>query len=717
MADVTSDIVQFDLAQGVRTALAKIRKSSQQVESAFGVSIDADYQRFATEVTRYLGETFVEQLQVPENRESFNTRMINLRNFFDFTMKMPGSLRNCINLRRRIEDATVSAVIDLSLNLAMMGVESWSAAKNVGKKVEEAAVEAEFKSIVNSEAKGFVEKYSQDLYSRIVACKDSIEELLKLKSSLKDAPRSLGRDPLAVIAEIGAADSKLAVLETERKTLMEVRRRLTSMANMDDLPLAQRWEKAFLEEGQTQLKEQAQKEILNNLKVLADEWNQALAPWRLKVAGLAANDPARLAVREVERQLAQSIEMGNMKALEVFKDFSLDVVKNFVGDSLKSDAETLRRIAEEQRKKDQGWMAWLSDKFFGFFSFIWAKLCDFGGTLAQAWNESPDGWCGLYGLGSMAIQAVLWCLKQICLIAAWLFNLIAYMAEVELPIYHGLTKRARDQGTSVATAKGVPEGFFSGQGQKSVLAEWVNKVRPDRMLTPVKSRSEAASIRSGMIAEPQAAVSSASEERRSAVGQFMAQICRDSLDPERMKQVLEDRRAIQLVAAYKALGLVLENMQAYERALSRQDNDIGYLDYVSGLVGDMYNLEYSWADIGNYLQLLGNSVAQLLRLFAMGCMVTGVGAPAGVAAYEFAEGADKISSLFRVIIAAVASKPIVNSFAYDLVALEGIVYIALVEGKADIEDLMAPPPEAPPPDEYVPGGAVRDRMTGQIIYQ
>jgi hypothetical protein len=409
----------------------------------------------------------------------------------------------------------------------------------------------------------------------------------------------------------------------------------------------------------------------------------------------------------------------------------MECFENYKGNEIGDAATAALDAAEKQRKLNQGWWEWLWDEAASVAGSVGEFFSNMAEGLVQtiedsvAVGEKAEGYlgekkgipyavaAGVYFVGSLLYQTLAWIFRQLVTILAWFARHLANLLEGNMrTTFLSKTMTARDAGEKAATdVGGITSDFFfawgDGTGMLKDLAVELRGQGPQ-----LRDKEAVLARKAELERYCQRVRDDIKEKAEHSMLAFFEKMSRAMLEPklERLEAPAKLDVTVQFQGCADMRSKIFDSMMEYERAFSRQDSlpdsDFvnNYLNYLWEIGGDITSLKCTSADLGNYLQLAGNTIAMLLRIIAAGCASTLVAMPAAAALAAFAEVADKYCALMRVALAGLISKPCVNAFVFDTIALNGLAFKTVVEHDPAF-DARALADEKPPEPDYRDGSS------------
>jgi hypothetical protein len=292
------------------------------------------------------------------------------------------------------------------------------------------------------------------------------------------------------------------------------------------------------------------------------------------------------------------------------------------------------------------------------------------------------------GLVSVVIAVVVTALGYIGAWAMWIFGAVAGFVD-SLDLFSGTTflgDQYRQSGKDIAMKYGVSAEFFTGAGQKQAIQAAMGKADPDNLPASVTAPDKGArqgfkdQVRSGL---KDHAVREQGQQKKEIYG-FVIQQCKWALASDRITKIAPDFTRVQATSANGAVKYLIERMGEYNKQF--EFGNAGFFEFVKNMAWDSVDLKFSWAELGNYLQLIGSQITLLARIACGVLIFTVVGAPFVPGILGAAEVIDLVTASGRVLISIVCTTPCVNAFAYDLVAVHALAFDSLIEGTKALPD-------------------------------
>ncbi len=513
-----------------------------------------------------------------------------------------------------------------------------------------------------------------------------------------------------------------------------------------DIPVSRKIDTSFQNSGLDQNAVEFGNDLKRRMQVVNANLWEDFNQWEARIKTLPAEEQAAAAL-ELERVRAAWKDFADNKKLQPFTTtLAKEELESLFTQSTQQDITEIHDLLRRQQQEEPGWGESLSNNFWA----ILQPTINAGKTAYQKLegseavpvvlldarralnNRRPDlplelagvaveavelagelaevGGTLAYGLMCSILQMFNIAIKSSVKAIKFVMDAVIQRLEISTREVTNLpSQAARNAGVTAATAVGgLPSDFFTQNQKDRFLADFFRKIRPDSDHLdpagddPTTARSMMESMRADALSQSKAR---SAESPRQLVDYFR-NLLSDALEPNRISEPLENPSHKSLEQLQGALTAITVNIKAYERAFkpppqqalgpdkqgfgeALKSYTINFYEEAKKVAGEALEREHSWANIDNYLRIIGNNCAQLARIVAWGLSRyptrLGLAAKIRIAA----EAADNITSLVRVVLAECAMKPNIDAFAYDLIAYQGLAWKILVENSLNEEQATA----------------------------
>ena len=731
---VKENPVEMQLLEGMRRSLATVNKSGCRVAAVCQDTLDPELEKYNNKVARYLGESKREELLDPQKREAFSCRMLNLCDFFGLIPRILDSLMASLDLRKRAVEALAGAYLDAffeglfafldSFKIVKKGKVDPDQAKNIKAK--------HFAEIETQQIKHGITNLAGKLRNRMKELTDAVSSyatkiaetkslIQRLEDSIDDW-RSAFKGWLAEGKAIPQGRIERCFKQSEQSFQLKIRKnsqealqaqakieadalaqledRLGKLSEENGSSLAEKWGSLLGPDGEgAELLAKAQQECKDELRKISETMDGEIRAAENLIQDLKQIETSGLgglSRENYKKLLGAALDDGPIKAanlekyVEEMKQLRIDLLRDekyqvTLLDMGKNAASTLcqkvdqaQEFAAEHTRLTESASLW--DRWWNWLdsvkNYVWEKLQQYVVSVIAA-------------IGSIMVTIVVGIVGFIVSVLMWVMQKLASMTEnceYWTRTYIGETYRL--DGQKLAVQYGLPETYFSCAAQAAMLKDMIARTDPDNVSAAVTNQSgkaaEKAAVKSATDSENKAQHSS----NKNAVFSLVMKLCRQSLEPDRVDDLVKDVCRVQAGNSDKIHRHVVEAMKSYQ---SQFDNgDKGFFEFAGQMWSDLWgNLDFSWPQIANYLNVLGSHVTLALRIASAGALLTGFGIPLALVLFAFCEIFDKIMVGLRTAISFFGTVPCANSFAHDLMAILALSYCAMIE-----ENTKLPDPEA-----------------------
>lgn len=704
--------VEMQLAGEILDSLALVQQSGRRVANICKDTLEPELEAYINKVAKYNGETSQEELAKPENRDVFLIRMRNLYDFFGFIPQILDSLVASLNLRKRATEALASAYLDGFFEALFGFLDMFKIIKKGKIDPEQAKnlkaqhfAEIETKQIHHAvtnltgtirkrvdELRQAAAKYQQriwDMGTEIGKLEDSIDEWRKAFKEWRDAGR-----------EIPAGRIDRCLRQSEQSFQLKIRRRTEQALKIQyDLEV----------DALEQLESRVSRLGDDTGEALADKWAKLLGP---DGEGAEIVAKARQACKEKLEQVSQLMEreIGEAEQLMVNLERELGAEAGQVRPLLAKYIEELKQLQDAVRNSEK-YQVTLLDIGKNASSTFSQKIDQMQQIEAerQKLSESASWWDRLWNwLGE--VKNYVWeTLKQyvfnvIAAICSWVITAVVGIVGFIVSVLMALMRWAaslteniecwtrtyigqayREKGEKLALGYGLPTTYFSCAEQAAMIRDMIDRTDPDNVSGSVTTQSGKETEKSSVRETVQNKARTEHESNKNAVFSLVMNLCRKSLEPDRVDDAVKDVKRVQVSHSQNIHKHVVKLMDTYNGHFA--DGDRGFFEFAGKMFSDLWGkVDFSWPQIANYLNLLGSHVTLAGRIMSAGLLFSGFGVPLALALFAFCEIFDKIIVALRIAISLLGTVPCANSFAHDLVAILALTYCGTIEENTEVPD-------------------------------
>ncbi len=724
------DPVEMQLLDGMLKSIATVNKSGRRIATVCQETLDPELEKYNQKVARYLGETKREELQDPQKRESFSCRMLNLGDFFDVVPRILDSIVASLDLRKRAVEALAASYLDAFFEGLFAFLDTFKIVKkgNIDPDQAKNVKAKHFAEIEKEQIKHSIKTLSDKLRSRITelteavsgyagrltetrgaiqALENSIDEwrasFKQWLSEGKGIPkgridRCLKQSEQVFQLQIRRRTQEAleAQVKFERNALEDLQERLGKLGDEGGESLAEKWGSLLGPDGEgAELLAKVQQDCRDELKRISDAMDSEIRAAENLVTEIKQMENSWFgwmsyenykkhlgAVLDENLVKASGLEkyVDEMKELrqELLKDGKyqvtlLDIGKN-TSSTLSQKIDQAQQIEAEYKKITDS--ASIFDRWWNWVNSVCNKMMEYAFNI-------------LAFLGSCVVTIVVGIVGGIVSILMWIMRLFASMTEncqYWTRTYIGETYRT--EGEKLAGQYGLPESYFSCAEQAAMIKDMIDRTDPENVSTAVTDQSGKASEKASVKATAENKNKELYRTSKNEVFTLVIKLCKQSLNPERVDDLVKDVRRVQSGNSYKIHSHVVQSMKSYQSQF--ENGDKGFFEFAGQMWSDLWgNLDFSWPQIANYLNVLGSQVTLALRIASAGLLFSGFGVPLALTLFAFCEIFDKIMVALRTAISLLGTVPCANSFAHDLMAILVLSYAAMIE-----ENNQLPDPEA-----------------------
>lgn len=724
------DPVEMQLIDGMLKAVATVNKSGRRIATVCQETLDPELEKYNQRVVRYLGETKREELLDPQKRESFSCRMLNLSDFFDVVPRILNSIVVSLDLRKRAVEALAASYLDAFFEGLFAFLDTFKIVKKGNIDPEQAKnIKANhFAAIEVQQIKHSIANLTGKLQSRMKELTDAVSgyagKIAETKGMIQSVENSIdewrtkfknwinegkgipkGRIERCLKQSEQSFQLKIrrnmqealqAQAKKEHETLVELEARLGKLGNESGESLAEKWGQLLGPEGEgAELLAKAQQECRDELKRISETMDGEIRAAENLVSEIKQMESSFfgwISYENYKKHLGAALD-GNLPSasgLEKYVDEMkklrkelltdgkyqvtlLDIGKN-TSSALSQKIDQAQQIEAEYKKMTDS--ASIFDRWWNWVKSVCNKMMEYAFNI-------------LAFLGSCVVTIVVGIVGGIVSILMWIMRLFASLTEnCQYWTRTYIGEAYRRDGEKLAVQYGLPESYFSCAEQAAMIKDMIDRTDPDNVSSAVTDQSgkssEKASVKSAAENKNKDLYSASKNE----VFALVIKLCKQSLDPDRVDDLVKDVRRIQSGNSYKIHSHVVQSMKSYQSQFEHGDK--GFFEFAGQMWSDLWgNLDFSWPQIANYLNVLGSQVTLALRIASAGLLFSGFGAPLALTLFAFCEIFDKIMVALRTAISLLGTVPCANSFAHDLMAILVLSYAAMIE-----ENTQLPDPEA-----------------------
>jgi hypothetical protein len=207
----------MDLHAAITSKVAEIHHGATQVESELAghqVNFQEQLADFNHGLARYLADSKSDDLQEEKNRNSFNSRLINLARFFQQAPTIFGLLGKSLLLRSKVEEAALAALTDLSINCISFGLEHW---RSTGAEAKQAET---FRNYTHDQAKIIRQEFKSRAARRLDDVQRQVRRLEEEVQILFDRGRKCEHPFLSKEWEAQMSKYRDAILKSDQELLV-----------------------------------------------------------------------------------------------------------------------------------------------------------------------------------------------------------------------------------------------------------------------------------------------------------------------------------------------------------------------------------------------------------------------------------------------------------------------------------------------------------------
>jgi|GEM_PF-5581296 len=746
---IPTKTIEMEIDPFYRSIITGINRAVLEIQRILKLTDDESLHNFNQGVAEYLASNKQEMLK--KNDKEVTNRLWNLSIYFRTCPKVIQILNRVFLLKTKAEQAAIKAHTEVTMNVLNYTREELG--KKTSEKIYKKMAEDNFESIRKShlnKVKSNIDRISD--YKKqisIEADRSRIELVNKLQElSQKPSSEKQIRSTLDGLSKINHREAaKLKTIDIVIESNEKIAEWFQSETLMNPTaPVNVKIDDVFTKFKQELGDNPSKSHLVELIKTNQEDINRIISDrmnaYELSTEVMELYEPMNIFENNIpDEVLSELIEdvLGNTAEDQLSNENVEDIKK----------LHSLMIVQQEQENNiDKSLYGQVWDGLKPVASIYWGilePLVNAGRRMARGDKKdgltTPEGinisgdltdkylaskinnlYCGttifLFGLANSIMQIIVSIIKLISISTFYILNQLNHFLRIPYRNITNLpTNKSTLMGLNVAEKVGkLPVEFLKDRNMDRFLEETIEKIRPDSdTYANCKDVSIAIQLAGDLQKESINEANDRNKKNLTHLGLFYLNLTKGSfeLEVDRLQEQGKDKYMNTLANQVNPhllanlLDRITANIEDYDRALTPPREAVGpgaegfkkaSYEYVANLsleavkaVEEAKSLKRTWAHIDNYLTIIGNQCALILRVAALGLSKKLTTQPLALKLTAAAENADNFTSGLRLLIALTCIIPNVNAFAFDMIAYQGLEWKFMVENtltRAEMDDLL-----------------------------